>query len=63
MNPDWLVDGWAIWQQESMGFQRDYFLPLPRADHSGARHSLADYARTMALNKEFLSQLRVPLDG
>ena len=38
MNPDWLVDGWAIWQQESMGFQRDYFLPLPRADHSGARH-------------------------
>ena len=49
MNPSWLVDGWAIWQQESMGFQR------------GARRSLADYARTIALNKEFLSQLRVPM--
>ena len=61
MNPNWLVDGWAIWQQESMGFQRDYFLPLPRADHSGARRSLADYAHTIALNKEFLSQLRVPM--
>ena len=29
MNPDWLVDGWAIWQQESMVFS----VPLPRADH------------------------------
>jgi len=61
MNPNWLVDGWAIWQQESMGFQRDYLLPLPRADHPGARRSLADYARRMALNKEFLIQLRVPM--
>ena len=58
MNPDWLQQGWSIWCSAECQFERDYFLPLPNADGSAAMHSMATYARTLALSKQFFKLLR-----
>ena len=34
--PEWLLTGLALWRSDGFAFERDYFLPLPRADLSGA---------------------------
>ncbi|CAE7822629.1 unnamed protein product [Symbiodinium necroappetens] len=60
MNPDWLQQGWSIWCSAEFQFERDYFLPLPNADGSAAMRSMATYARTLALSKQFLKLLRKP---
>lgn len=57
----WLQVGWDIWQRESMRFDRDYFLPLPTDDWSGAQRIMADYADAAALSKHLLRQLRQPV--
>ena len=47
-----------------MYFERDYFLPLPNADASGAIHRMSDYAHTLAGSKRLLRCLRRPFwDG
>ena len=63
MNPDWLQQGWSIWCSTEFQFERDYFLPLPNTDGSAAIHSMATYARTLALSKQFLKLLRKPAWG
>ena len=64
MKPDWLEVGWSVWSSADMYFERDYFLPLPNADASGAIHRMSDYAHTLAGSKRLLRCLRRPFwDG
>ena len=58
---DWLELGWEVWGLSGMNFQRDFFLPLPKQDLSGARRIMADYADTVALSKSLFSVLRLPV--
>ena len=58
--PNWLKLGWDIWDRPCLSFRRDYFLPLPKQDWSGARRVMADYADTVALSKSLFRMLRLP---
>ena len=57
----WLAEGWELWQNSTMAFTRDYFLPLPNADFSGARPTMADYPQTVVLTKKLWRSLKVPV--
>ena len=59
--PNWLKLGWDIWDRPCLSFRRDYFLPLPKQDWSGARRVMADYADTVALSKSLFRMLRLPV--
>ncbi|CAE7746198.1 unnamed protein product, partial [Symbiodinium necroappetens] len=64
MKPDWLEVGWSVWSSADMYFERDYFLPLPNADASGAMYRMSDYAHTLAGSKRLLRFLKRPFwDG
>ena len=60
MVPNWLEVGTKIWSRPEMCFKRDFFLPLPRDDWSGARHVLADAGDTAGLCKQLWRLLRLP---
>jgi hypothetical protein len=54
---EWLESGWALWQEEAMGFPRDYFLPLPAADFSGVVYKRARYSDAVGFSKALLGML------
>ena len=61
VSPDWLATGFGLWQNGSMAFVRDYFLPLPTADLSGARQIMAKYPQVVAMTKILWHSLRLPI--
>ena len=61
VSPDWLATGFGLWQNGSMAFVRDYFLPLPAADLSGARQIMAKYPQVVAMTKILWHSLRLPI--
>eukprot|EP00435_Cladocopium_sp_Y103_P023724 s2642_g5.t1 len=61
MAPDWLDAGLRVWRDEAMSFERDFFLPLPRADWEGVAQCMADYGDVVGLSKQLLRKLRLPM--
>ena len=60
MAQEWLHAGLKIWQHDAMSFERDFFLPLPRADWEGVTRCMADYGDIVGLSKQLLRKLRQP---
>ena len=50
---EWLRTGLALLEQE-FSFERDYLLPLPNADFSGARKARAVYSDAMGFSRQLL---------
>lgn len=61
MAPEWLDAGLKIWRHDAMSFERDFFLPLPRADWEGVTRCMADYGDIVGLSKQLLRKLRQPV--
>ena len=60
MVPDWLSVGWKVWSDPEMSFGRDYFLPMPKPDWTGACRRMAEYADSAGLSVQWLRRLCVP---
>ena len=54
---EWLATGFAIWQEESFSFRRDYFLPLPSRNLNGCVKAEARYTDAAALVRALLVEL------
>ena len=54
----WLKTGFDIWQGEGMNFHRDYFMPYPTEDLSGAVQKPVDWAAASSIGRALLLDLR-----
>ena len=53
----WLDAGLVLWLDTALAFERDYFLPLPAGDFSGARKVPADYVEASNMSRALFSEL------
>ena len=53
----WLDAGWRLWQEDSLNFKRDYFLPLPTGKLDGARRTKAGYTDSHGFSRALLLSL------
>ena len=53
----WLLVGLALWKEEPLNFDRDFFLPLPTEDLQGAKHIRARYTDSAGFSSALLRSL------
>ena len=58
---DWLKTGFDILASEPFSFERDFLLPCPNGDMSGAIRKMADYSSVSSWNRAMLLDLLEPV--